>query len=145
MDRLIATLAQSDPPLQTILYLAALDAPPPEAGAPAEASAPTGQGALIGLLHLVQALVQHGATRAPRLWLVTRGAQPVTDADPIVLDQTPLWGLARTIALEVPQLQCSSIDLGAGPASAAAALLCREVLAAGPENQVAYRQGQRWR
>ena len=66
-------------------------------------------------VHLTQALVQQDTTISPRLWLVTRGAQPVTEADPIALDQTPLWGLARTQSLEVPKLTCSSIDLAADP------------------------------
>ncbi len=68
----------------------------------------------------------------------------MTETDQIVLDQTPLWGMARTVALEYPKLRCSGIDLCAHPKTEDVALLCQELLADGPENQIAYRQGRRW-
>ncbi|MCB0189200.1 MAG: acyltransferase domain-containing protein, partial [Caldilineaceae bacterium] len=144
-------LAQTDKPLLGIVYLAVPVSTESEAG-----NSPTEQGALLGLLRLVQLLAHHhgkltagtqtGARSLPHLWIVTRAAQAVTEADSILLNQMPLWGLARTVNLELPQLRCCNIDLqGAqvGPAQAEASLLYGELLADGAETQIAYREGRR--
>lgn len=137
--QLIATLIQADKSPKGIFYLAPLDTTGQE-----EVGVPVGQPALIGLLHLVQALAQHSEATPPRLWLVTRGAYPVMEADKIFPSQTPLWGLARTISLELPKFRCSSIDLAAQPEPGEVAHLCREVLADGVETQIAFRSDKRW-
>jgi len=92
-------------------------------------------------LHLIQALVRCGWQREPRLWLVTRGAQPVGAATP-ALQQTALWGLALAAALEHPELACVAVDLDPAVASDAAEL-DGELFAAGEERQIAWRQGVR--
>ena len=51
------------------------------------------------VLHLIRALGALEGDRKPRLWLVTRGAQPVSHAKP-GLAQAPLWGMGRSLALE---------------------------------------------
>ena len=63
-----------------------------------------------------------GMREAPRLWIVTRGAQPAGPADPRTsVTQSPLWGLGRVIALEHPEIWGGLIDLDpASPAPAAA-------------------------
>ena len=53
--------------------------------------------------------------RAP-IWLVTRGAQRVTDSDTVAADQSCLWGFGRAAALELPQLWGGLADLGDGSA-----------------------------
>jgi acyl transferase domain-containing protein len=63
----------------------------------------------VGLLHLVQALSRSGA--AAQLWLITRGTQAVTGAEAMHVAQASLWGLARTVRLEHPELQCVNVDL----------------------------------
>src|SRR5690606_10863505 len=136
VDAFIAGLRKTGESPDSVLYLGALDAVQP-------GDIPTGELALIELLHLVQALLEQ-APPLPRLWIVTRGAQPVDGSEPIALEQTALWGLARSIALEAPGLRCSIVDLSATPDLEEAALICREVLADGPETQVAYRCGQRF-
>mgnify|MGYP000957639041 CR=1 FL=1 len=50
--------------------------------------------------------------RAP-IWLVTRGAQRVTDADTVSPDQSCLWGFGRAAALELPLVWGGLADLGA--------------------------------
>jgi NAD(P)-dependent dehydrogenase (short-subunit alcohol dehydrogenase family)/acyl carrier protein len=91
-------------------------------------------------LHLVQALGSHGFRDAPRLVLVTRGAQAVGEyASPVAVSQAPLWGLGRTIAMEQPDLGCTRVDLGPEPDPDDAASLLRELLASDGEDQVALR------
>jgi acyl transferase domain-containing protein/NADPH:quinone reductase-like Zn-dependent oxidoreductase/acyl carrier protein len=51
--------------------------------------------------------------RAP-IWLVTRGAQRVTDADTVAPDQSCLWGFGRAASLELPQVWGGLADLTAG-------------------------------
>ncbi|MFN8470139.1 MAG: SDR family NAD(P)-dependent oxidoreductase [Caldilineaceae bacterium] len=104
---------------------------------------PVDRAALDALIHLIQSLVRHGGPKPPRLWVVTRGTQPVQDSDPIVLDQAPLWGVVRTAALEYPALRCSAIDLSALAEEDDGRSVVQEMLADGPETLVAYRGGQR--
>jgi NADPH:quinone reductase-like Zn-dependent oxidoreductase len=59
-----------------------------------------------GVLGVVRAL---GASR-PRLWIVTRGAQPVGGCVPSLV-QAPLLGLGNVIAAEAPDLGCVRLDL----------------------------------
>ncbi len=65
------------------------------------------------VLRLVQAIGRRsGTTVNPRLWLITRGAQPVGNgALPLSMAQTPLIGLGRVIANEYPDLRCRMVDL----------------------------------
>ena len=66
------------------------------------------------VLHLVQALAQAGWRDAPRLWLITSGVQAIgPDVEPISLAQSPLWGFARVIVHEQPELHCTRVDLSA--------------------------------
>jgi acyl transferase domain-containing protein len=63
-------------------------------------------------LHLVHALVSLKMEPAPRLWLVTRGVQAVTESSMAVhAAMAALWGLGRVIAAEHPELGCQRIDL----------------------------------
>ncbi|WP_437760870.1 SDR family NAD(P)-dependent oxidoreductase [Sorangium sp. So ce1389] len=97
------------------------------------------------VLHLVQALGQLPAVegRHPRLWLVTRGTQAAgAQRAAVGILGASLWGLGRTIALELPALQCSLVDLDAE--GGGVEMLSRELLADSEENQVALRGGQRY-
>jgi len=95
-------------------------------------------------LHLVQALAKAGGARAPRLWLVTRGAQPVEkDATSLALAQTPLWALGRVVANEHPELWGGLIDLDPNPTDADASNLLHEILNSHEDDHLAYRGGQR--
>ena len=94
------------------------------------------------VLHLVQAL-----TKAPsktRLWLVTRGAQPVAGGG-VAFRQAPLWGLGKVIALEHPELKCVCLDLAPNEQAeeADAVMLKQELLYPDAESQVAYRSAVR--
>ncbi len=102
-------------------------------------------------LATVQALAGMGYQKAPRLWLVTRGAQAVGGGE-VAVAQAPLLGLGRVIAAEHPELGCARIDLEpAGPADLArserlerdARALIAELLGDEPEQEIALRAGAR--
>jgi len=57
------------------------------------------------------------------IWLVTRGAQHVTDADAVSPVQTCLWGFGRAAALEHPEFWGGLADLAAASADEWSALL----------------------
>jgi acyl transferase domain-containing protein/acyl carrier protein len=105
-----------------------------EADPPAAAEAASG-----GLLLLVQALGREGG--AARLWVVTCGSQAVTGAETVRVGQAPLWGLARTVRFEHPELQAVCVDLDPGVADLDP--LVAELLAP-DEAQVACREGTRY-
>lgn len=95
------------------------------------------------VLATVQTLVRMGYRDAPRLWLVTRGAQAVPGHEVRVM-QAPLLGLGRVIALEHAELHCGRLDLDpAAPEDEPAALLA-ELLADDAEDEIALRGGERW-
>jgi NADPH:quinone reductase-like Zn-dependent oxidoreductase len=96
----------------------------------------------IRLLRLAQEMSLAGIS--PRLWLVTVGSQAVTGADAVVLAAAPIWGLARTLQLEVPALRCVCVDLPEQPTSEDVELLLSELQAPSAETQVAYRSGERF-
>jgi myxalamid-type polyketide synthase MxaB len=95
------------------------------------------------VLRLVQALAQ--APRKPRLWLVTRGAVAVSDHECPDVRQAPVWGLARVIALEHPELRCARVDLDRSKSDRLCAeALIEELLASGVEDQIALRGTARY-
>ena len=94
-----------------------------------------------GVLHLVQAVAVAGSQEPPRLWLVTAGAQAPAQAEPVAVSQAALWGLARVIGNEHPELRCTSVDLSPDPDEVGP--LAAELRAASPEREVALHGGTR--
>jgi acyl transferase domain-containing protein/acyl carrier protein len=129
-------------PCDGILYLWALGV-----GAESLDVSPRGEAlSWLGALHLVQAITASGSRTAPRLWLVTQGAQAVgADCTLGGLLQSPLWGMGQVLAYEHPELCCVRLDLceRLSPLAAAAAL-CAEVSEDGSESQVAVRLEARY-
>ncbi|MGA7926494.1 MAG: SDR family NAD(P)-dependent oxidoreductase, partial [Candidatus Sulfotelmatobacter sp.] len=79
------------------------------------------------------------------VWLVTRGAQAVGETvRPPNVEQAPLWGLGRTIAVERPELRCRCLDLDPARPPHEIRELANEILHAGNEDQVAWRGGARF-
>jgi acyl transferase domain-containing protein/acyl carrier protein len=114
-----------------VVHLESLDMPA------AEQSLDQGPGCL-GVLEILHAF----EGRSPRLWLVTRGSQAVGTGR-LNIAQAPLWGMARVIAQERPELRCARLDLDpAAPVNETSALF-HELRANGPEDQVAWREGLR--
>jgi acyl transferase domain-containing protein/acyl carrier protein len=145
-QRLLAASSHPEmPAYRGIIHLSSLDAPSLSTDATSITALQTAQQELCGgVLHLLQALVQHhGNQSLPDLWLVTQGAQAVgQDNQPLQVQQSPLWGLGRVIALEHPNLTCRRFDLDPA-ATEAAATLVAELGVGDREDQIAYRDGVR--
>jgi myxalamid-type polyketide synthase MxaE and MxaD len=138
-------LGSDQPACRGVVHLWSLDAPPPEETTVAslEAAQTLGCGSV---LHLIQELAQTEWHESPRLWLVTRGAQPVEpEPVPLAVAQAPLWGFGRVIAGEHHDLWGELVDLdSSAPVREASALLWEEIWSPEGEDQIAFRQGQRY-
>ena len=111
-----------------ILYLAARD---------------TREAAYGRVLKLVQRIAAANATAHCELWLATRNAQRTGPSDECGGHaQAVVWGLARTAALEYPDLRCVRVDLD--DSAEAVTALCEEMLSPGEQNELAFRAGQRY-
>ncbi len=96
-------------------------------------------------LSLVQELVKLENSQPPKLWVVTQGVQPLPEPEPLLsgLAQSPVWGMAKVIDLEHPELNCVRVDLDPTESVETQALnLLDELHSREGENQVAFR-GQR--
>ena len=81
----------------------------------------------------------------PKLFFLTRNAQPVADGDRANPVHAVLWGLGRTLALEHPEIWGAVIDVDDSmPAVLAARHIRDERLAADGEDQIVYRSGNRY-
>jgi phthiocerol/phenolphthiocerol synthesis type-I polyketide synthase B len=91
---------------------------------------------------LTAAIAEMGV--APRLYLLTRNAQPVSEGDRANPAHAVLWGLGRTLALEHPEFWGRVIDIDESvPDGLAASYVVDEAKAADDEDQVVYRAGLR--
>lgn len=139
--------ATGEKPVAGIVHCSSLDAGPAGGCAPADLGLARDR-AWGRTLDIVQALTSAPASKPPRVLLVTRGAQSLEGDTAGAPVQAPLWGLARVIAAEHPEIACRRIDLdpaegGTPDESRDAQLLVRELLGADREDQVAYRAGRR--
>ncbi|WP_055390066.1 phthiocerol type I polyketide synthase PpsB, partial [Mycobacterium tuberculosis] len=95
---------------------------------------------------LAAAMVASSATAIspPKLFIMTRNAQPISEGDRANPGHAVLWGLGRSLALEHPEIWGGIIDLDD---SMPAELAVRHVLTAAHgtdgEDQVVYRSGAR--
>ena len=98
-----------------------------------------------GLLSLIQAIVKTGWPAFPRLWLITRGAQPAGHEMALMNpDQSALWGLARVIPLEHKDMRCTCVDLDPSGDAMDMPDLVNELWHPDREDQVALRRGVRY-
>jgi len=127
--------------LRGIVHLGALELALPDAGS-AASLIDTQRASLGSLLALVQALgaQSFAAGTTPRLWIATRGAQPVRDGEAPNPLQATVWGFAKVVALEHPELRTTRIDLD--DTHDAAAALWQAICADGDEPQLALRGEQ---
>ncbi len=98
-------------------------------------------------LSLVQALLKVNGSQPPRLWLVTTGAQPVPNNNPVVpgIVQSSLWGMGKVIALEHPELTCVRVDLDPKALVEEQGMaLWSEICSQDLEDQVAIREQERY-
>lgn len=142
--RLIEAAFSSGQPARGVVHLLALDEPAAPAAVSAETSAvlATAQERVTGsVVQVVQALAS--TDHSPGLWLVTRGAQPASLGGATHPHAATLWGLARVIREEHPELRCVSVDLDPNGDSGEPDRLLGELLAPDGEDQVAWREGAR--
>ena len=134
-ERLAAELraAAHDEPAVRVLHVAALD------------SEPSSMRSLLRMQHRIlggtQRLFRAAAAAELRgsVWVITKGAQRVTDADTVSPEQGSLWGFCRAAALEYPQVWGGLADLSTGSADEWSALI-RQVAGHSPaEDQIALR------
>ncbi|MDC0749534.1 type I polyketide synthase [Polyangium mundeleinium] len=111
-ERLAAELLRTGEPWTGVIHLLSLDSAPLGATTSATLEHDLGHG-MLSALYLAQALLLAKRSGAPtRAVWVTRGAHVVdaseTEGSPV---QAPLWGFARTLALEHAELENVCIDL----------------------------------
>ncbi|MFJ4620910.1 SDR family NAD(P)-dependent oxidoreductase [Streptomyces sp. NPDC088812] len=80
----------------------------------------------------------------PRLWLVTRGAVPITEDRPGHPGRAALRALVRVLAFEHPELRATLVDLDPAPDERSVAEAAAEILASPPDDEVAWRGGVRY-
>jgi acyl transferase domain-containing protein/acyl carrier protein len=130
--QVLSDAASAVPPFRHVVHLSSLDTPTPDE------SLDQNEGCL-GVLELLHAL----EGRAPRLWLATRGAQSIGE-ECVNAAQAPLWGMARVIAQERPDLRCTRLDLDPSAGARETEAVVSELLADSAEDQVAWREGERY-
>ena len=146
-DELLDQLEAGGAALDGVVHAGSLDCAAWEGLSSPQLDACSRRGA-IGVMRLARALARRGGDKpSPRFWILTRGAQQAAPQDrPLGPQQAPVWGLARSVALEHPELECVCIDLdpAAAPDDAAQAqAVVRELDETGIEAQVALRRDGR--
>jgi phthiocerol/phenolphthiocerol synthesis type-I polyketide synthase B len=95
-----------------------------------------------GVKRLVAALGRIASP--PKLFFLTRNAQPLSEGDRANPTHAVLWGLGRTLALEHPEIWGGVVDLDDSlPPELAVQHVVAEARAADGEDQVVYKAGHR--
>lgn len=97
-----------------------------------------GEQSVHDLVHITQALVNvHG--ELPRMVVLTRNAQQVTEGDSVNMEQAALRGLMRVIAMEYPHSRVTQVDVDA---DTDIDLVAKQVLGDSAEDETAWREGK---
>jgi len=139
---LLREVFSDDHPCRGVIHLWSLDSAPAEETT-LETLRADGVLGCGSTLHLVQAINKMGWRDAPRLWLVSRGAQDF-GGEPVAVAQAPIWGLGGTITYEHPELLCCRIDLSPQSFLDEAQVLAAEILSGDREDQVLLRPEERY-
>lgn len=145
INQLIEKILQPEkPPCQGIIHLWSVDATATEKLTTSSLKADQTSG-FASALYLIQAMAERETTNMP-VWFVTRGAQSVgSDSLSLEVAQSPLWGLGRVITMELPNIEGGLVDLDLESLGDEAAQQLINVLwSRDGENQIAFRQGQRY-
>lgn len=144
--KLVTEVKANLPDCKGVFHLWSLDTPIAEELTPEGLKVASKQGCG-SALYLVQALTKAQFLQSPRLWLVTKGAQPVLPIKDSIsgLAQSPLWGMGRVISLEHPELSVRMLDLdpNVAPEHSCTTLLT-EIGDANDENHIVFRDAQRY-
>ena len=126
--------AVADDPVLRILHVAALDSDT----APSTRSLLRMQHPVLGGTKRLFRAAAAAELRQP-IWLVTRGAQRITDSDIVSPDHSCLWGFGRAVSLEYPQLWGGLADLAEGTADEWSRFITRVAAVPRGEDQFALR------
>jgi acyl transferase domain-containing protein/NADPH:quinone reductase-like Zn-dependent oxidoreductase/NADP-dependent 3-hydroxy acid dehydrogenase YdfG/acyl carrier protein len=144
-ERLLREVGASDEkPVKGVLHLWSLDLPDFRGmtGGDLAQSQLLGCGAA---LHLVQAIASFKGKLSPRLCLVTRGAQALSDSSADVhAAMATLWGLGQVIAAEHPELRCLRVDLDQQHTKEDSGALLSELFCESEEDAVVFRNQSRF-
>ena len=145
-QRLISKIAVDRSDLFGVVQCWGIDSLSMSENIPSEYFQTTAQYICGSTLLLIQTLLQSQKIELPRLWLVTRGAQPVSTPHLEIagLAQSSLWGMGKVIALEHPELKCVCIDLDPQATTNDAQNLLQEFESQEIEDQIAFRDGTRY-
>jgi len=130
--------AAGDPPCEGIVHMFGAEVELDETNGTIGEAAVTVCGSA---LHLVRALDVVPASRMPRVWITTRGAQAVTSGELTNVAAATLWGFGATVVAERPELRCVRLDLDSVSAVEAVAA---ELVSPCAEDQIALRDGRRY-
>ncbi|MBX3611472.1 MAG: SDR family NAD(P)-dependent oxidoreductase [Hydrogenophaga sp.] len=98
-----------------------------------------------GVLATVQTLSARSAAHAPRLWIITRGAQATCADEPADPSQATAWGLSHVVSVEHPELRCARLDLDPGASGEdSLARVVEELQADAAQDQIAWRGASRF-
>lgn len=126
--------AAADDPTLRIVHVAALGS---EAAAPMRSLLRMQHRILGGTRRLFRAAIVAGLRRP--IWVVTRGAQRVTDGDTVAPDQSCLWGFGRAASLELPHVWGGLADLAEGTTDEWTRFIGQAVAQPTGEDQIALR------
>lgn len=142
-ERIVRDAIAGDRAVRGILHLWSLDALPFEDSSPETILADMRMGSLT-VLHAAHGVTRCALRDPPRLVLVTRGAQAAgSDASLRSPSQAALWGFARVLSVEHPELGCVRIDLDPDPRANEIEVLLEEIRSRGGEDQIAFRGDER--
>ena len=110
---------------------------------PNEAQLELAQARTLLIARVVETVTRMGARKSPRLWIVTRGAAQLDPTASVTLAQTQLRGIARVLTFEHSELKPTLLDIEAD-GTGSLADLTEELLAGSDQDEVAYRDGQRY-
>ncbi|MEP7272671.1 MAG: beta-ketoacyl synthase N-terminal-like domain-containing protein, partial [Acidobacteriota bacterium] len=131
------------PPLLGVINLWGLDIAPFEGDGLAGLDLAQELGPLSGLA-VIRGLSRQESHAATKVWMVTRGAQAIRN-DRVAVLQRGIWGLGRALAVEHPELWGGLIDVDQDrDLDRTAREICRELLRSDEENEVAWRDGERF-
>jgi acyl transferase domain-containing protein/acyl carrier protein len=100
--------------------------------------------ACMPLLNLVQTIAEMPRSAPVALRIVTRGAVATGAEQTVNPVHAAVWGMGGTIAAELPELTCKRVDLDPVSDDEDAAGVLREALSPVRDDQIAYRDRQRY-
>jgi NADPH:quinone reductase-like Zn-dependent oxidoreductase/thioesterase domain-containing protein/acyl carrier protein len=140
-----------------IVHLWSLDIPKEPFSGPSVTSDENGPAAFLqsarrlgcgSALQLVRALTRARLSTPPPLWFVTCGAQSVDSSAPVAAEQSPLCGLARVAAIELPEFRPRLVDfdptVNVQQSDSMVEMLVNDLLSGTSEGEVAYRGNTRF-